>query len=163
MGGRRATSARATKGRGRPTSTLGSLPFSRASTDSCTQWVTHMARVRISITMGKEGGPTRSSTVFWVPLSLASSSPVGTGCESLACSPVPLAASCLITTPAGVAEDCAQAGSCCAWLAGALCVLLSAMGQGLCAASHRLDMLPCRNPSTHMSLPGQRISFAAAL
>ena len=89
---------------------MGSLPLSRASTDSCTQWVTHMARVRISITMGKEGGPTRSSTVFWVPLSLASSSPAGTRCEGLACSPVPLAAGCLVTSPAGVAGLCVKAG-----------------------------------------------------
>jgi len=55
--------------------TMGTLPCSRQSTLSSTQCVTQYARSRISMTSGKVGGATRSSTVFCVPRARASSSP----------------------------------------------------------------------------------------
>ena len=58
------------------TCTMGSLPCSRQSTESSTQWVTQQARSRISMTSGKVGGALRSRMLFCVPRALASSSPV---------------------------------------------------------------------------------------
>mmetsp|Transcript_43 Transcript_43/g.148 ORF Transcript_43/g.148 Transcript_43/m.148 type:complete len:218 (+) Transcript_43:98-751(+) len=55
-------------------STKGCAPWSRASTLSCTQCVTHSVLSLISIRRGKVAGPFLSCTLFCVPRLLASSS-----------------------------------------------------------------------------------------